>query len=80
MFLNELYSFHDVASFAFHTSDRHRAGDRKPWRGTSYDWDKKFAEVVRQAQDEGYTEPDPRLDLSGTDVMRKIMILGKGGR
>jgi aspartokinase/homoserine dehydrogenase 1 len=31
--------------------------------------------VVKQAQDEGYTEPDPRLDLSGKDVMRKIMIL-----
>src|SRR6185503_2992973 len=31
----------------------------------------------KQAQDEGYTEPDPRLDLSGTDVMRKIMILAR---
>ena len=38
---------------------------------------KAFAEVVKQAQDEGYTEPDPRLDLSGTDVMRKIMILAR---
>ena len=36
-----------------------------------------FAEVVKQAQDEGYTEPDPRLDLSGTDVMRKILILAR---
>lgn len=43
----------------------------------NYDGTKKFAEVVRQAQDEGYTEPDPRLDLSGTDVMRKIMILAR---
>ena len=42
-----------------------------------YDGEKSFAEVVRQAQDEGYTEPDPRLDLSGTDVMRKIMILAR---
>jgi aspartokinase/homoserine dehydrogenase 1 len=33
--------------------------------------------VVKQAQDEGYTEPDPRLDLGGTDVMRKIMILAR---
>jgi bifunctional aspartokinase / homoserine dehydrogenase 1 len=40
-----------------------------------YDGKTKFAAVVKQAQDEGYTEPDPRLDLSGTDVMRKIMIL-----
>ncbi len=42
-----------------------------------YNGEKKFAEVVKQAQDEGYTEPDPRLDLSGTDVMRKIMILAR---
>ena len=33
--------------------------------------------MVKQAQDEGYTEPDPRLDLSGLDVMRKIMILAR---
>jgi aspartokinase/homoserine dehydrogenase 1 len=43
----------------------------------NYDGNKKFAEVVKQAQDEGYTEPDPRLDLSGTDVMRKILILAR---
>jgi aspartokinase/homoserine dehydrogenase 1 len=43
----------------------------------NYNGKKKFAEVVRQAQEEGYTEPDPRLDLSGTDVMRKIMILAR---
>jgi aspartokinase/homoserine dehydrogenase 1 len=42
-----------------------------------YDGKSKFADVVKQAQDEGYTEPDPRLDLSGTDVMRKIMILAR---
>lgn len=42
-----------------------------------YSGDKPFSEVVRQAQEEGYTEPDPRLDLSGTDVMRKIMILAR---
>jgi aspartokinase/homoserine dehydrogenase 1 len=42
-----------------------------------YDGSRKFADVVKQAQDEGYTEPDPRLDLSGTDVMRKIMILAR---
>ncbi|MEI6947071.1 bifunctional aspartate kinase/homoserine dehydrogenase I [Paraflavisolibacter sp. H34] len=43
----------------------------------NYDGSRSFAEVVRQAQDEGYTEPDPRLDLSGKDVMRKIMILAR---
>ena len=42
-----------------------------------YDGKTPFAKVVKQAQDEGYTEPDPRLDLSGTDVMRKIMILAR---
>ncbi len=42
-----------------------------------YNGERPFAEVVRQAQKEGYTEPDPRLDLSGTDVMRKIMILAR---
>jgi bifunctional aspartokinase / homoserine dehydrogenase 1 len=42
-----------------------------------YNGKTKFATVVKQAQDEGYTEPDPRLDLSGTDVMRKIMILAR---
>jgi aspartokinase/homoserine dehydrogenase 1 len=43
----------------------------------NYDGTRKFAEVVKQAQEEGYTEPDPRLDLGGTDVMRKIMILAR---
>ena len=43
----------------------------------NYDGTKSFAEVVKQAQNEGYTEPDPRLDLSGKDVMRKIMILAR---
>jgi aspartokinase/homoserine dehydrogenase 1 len=43
----------------------------------NYNGKKSFATVVKQAQDEGYTEPDPRLDLSGKDVMRKIMILAR---
>jgi aspartokinase/homoserine dehydrogenase 1 len=43
----------------------------------NYNGERPFASVVRQAQDEGYTEPDPRLDLSGKDVMRKIMILAR---
>ena len=42
-----------------------------------YDGSRSFASVVKQAQEEGYTEPDPRLDLSGKDVMRKIMILAR---
>ena len=36
-----------------------------------------FAEIVRRAQDAGYTEPDPRLDLSGRDVLRKLIILSR---
>ena len=43
----------------------------------NYDGTIPFSKVVRQAQVEGYTEPDPRLDLGGTDVMRKIMILAR---
>ncbi|WP_018631214.1 bifunctional aspartate kinase/homoserine dehydrogenase I [Niabella aurantiaca] len=42
-----------------------------------YDGSRPFADVVKQAQEEGYTEPDPRLDLSGVDVMRKILILAR---
>ena len=36
-----------------------------------------FYDVVKQAGIEGYTEPDPRIDLSGVDVMRKILILAR---
>ncbi|MBS1590556.1 MAG: bifunctional aspartate kinase/homoserine dehydrogenase I [Bacteroidetes bacterium] len=43
----------------------------------NYNATKPFADIVKQAQEEGYTEPDPRLDLGGTDVMRKIMILAR---
>ncbi|WP_419869957.1 bifunctional aspartate kinase/homoserine dehydrogenase I [Chryseobacterium sp. CT-SW4] len=43
----------------------------------NYDGSRPFSEVVAQAQKEGYTEPDPRLDLAGTDVARKILILAR---
>ncbi len=36
-----------------------------------------FSKVVKQAMLEGYTEPDPRIDLSGVDVARKILILAR---
>ena len=36
-----------------------------------------FKEVVQRAQEEGYTEPDPKIDLSGVDVARKILILAR---
>ncbi len=37
----------------------------------------KFSEIVRQAREAGYTEPDPREDLSGADFARKFLILGR---
>jgi aspartokinase/homoserine dehydrogenase 1 len=39
--------------------------------------DVTFHDVVKQAQERGYTEPDPRDDLSGTDFMRKMLILAR---
>jgi len=36
-----------------------------------------FYDVVQAAQKEGYTEPDPKIDLSGVDVARKILILAR---
>jgi len=38
---------------------------------------KEFSEVVLKAKEEGYTEPNPLIDLSGLDVMRKILILSR---
>ena len=43
----------------------------------NYDGTTSFANIVKQAKEEGYTEPDPRLDLSGKDVARKILILAR---
>ncbi len=43
----------------------------------TYRGDITFAEVVRMAQDKGYTEPDPRDDLSGLDFARKMLILAR---
>lgn len=39
--------------------------------------DRNFVDVVKEAKAKGYTEPDPRDDLSGTDVARKILILAR---
>jgi aspartokinase/homoserine dehydrogenase 1 len=36
-----------------------------------------LSETVRRAKEEGYSEPDPRIDMSGTDVLRKLVILGR---
>ncbi len=43
----------------------------------SYDGEQPFSELVRGARREGLTEPDPRDDLSGMDVARKVVILGR---
>ena len=42
-----------------------------------YDGTTPFSAIVRDAKQRGYTEPDPRDDLSGTDVVRKLIILGR---
>ncbi|MCC5794828.1 MAG: bifunctional aspartate kinase/homoserine dehydrogenase I [Chromatiales bacterium] len=42
-----------------------------------FDGSKPFSAIVREARDAGYTEPDPRDDLSGMDVARKLIILGR---
>ena len=43
----------------------------------NYDASEPFYKVVEQAMKEGYTEPDPKIDLSGVDVARKILILSR---
>lgn len=43
----------------------------------NYKGDVKFHEVVKEAQEKGYTEPDPRDDLNGKDFMRKMLILAR---
>ena len=39
--------------------------------------DMPLSQTIRKAKDEGYSEPDPRIDLSGTDVVRKLVILAR---
>ncbi len=43
----------------------------------NYDASEPFYKVVETAMKEGYTEPDPKIDLSGVDVARKILILSR---
>ena len=42
-----------------------------------YDGSTAFSDIVREARQRGFTEPDPREDLSGMDVARKLIILGR---
>src|SRR5690606_6957763 len=44
---------------------------------SSFTEGKKFSEVVKEARAKGFTEPDPRDDLNGMDVARKILILSR---
>ena len=47
------------------------------WLFGRYDGSEPFSTCVRAARDAGYTEPDPREDLSGEDVRRKLLILAR---
>jgi bifunctional aspartokinase / homoserine dehydrogenase 1 len=47
------------------------------WLLSEYDGSKPFSELVQTAKNRGYTEPDPRDDLSGMDVARKCLILAR---
>ncbi len=47
------------------------------WLFSTYDGSVPFSTLVRQAKEMGYTEPDPRDDLSGMDVGRKVVILAR---
>ncbi len=47
------------------------------WLLSEYNGTISFSELVIRARELGYTEPDPRLDLSGTDVARKCLILAR---
>ncbi len=42
-----------------------------------WDGSKRFSNIIREAKANGYTEPDPRDDLGGMDVARKLIILGR---
>jgi len=47
------------------------------WLCAHHDGSRPFSALVRQARASGYTEPDPRVDLSGEDVRRKLLILAR---
>ncbi len=47
------------------------------WLFDRYDGMRPFSGLVREARAAGYTEPDPRIDLSGEDVRRKLLILAR---
>jgi len=44
---------------------------------TSFTGGRRFSDVVKEAKEKGFTEPDPRMDLSGLDFARKVLILAR---
>lgn len=47
------------------------------WLFNQYDGNRPFSDLLREARSLGYTEPDPRADLSGEDVARKLLIIAR---
>jgi homoserine dehydrogenase len=47
------------------------------WLFNQYDGSRPFSALLREARQFGYTEPDPRSDLSGEDVARKLLIIAR---
>ncbi len=47
------------------------------WLFNQYDGSKPFSVLLREARELGFTEPDPRSDLSGDDVARKLLIIAR---
>ncbi len=47
------------------------------WLFSTYDGSVPFSRLLRRARELGYSEPDPRMDLSGQDVARKLLILAR---
>ncbi len=47
------------------------------WLFSTYDGSQPFSRLLRRARELGYSEPDPRMDLSGQDVARKLLILAR---
>jgi len=47
------------------------------WLFNHFDGRRPFSDLLREARERGYTEPDPRVDLGGADVARKLLILAR---
>lgn len=47
------------------------------WLFNQFDGSRPFSDLLREARMRGYTEPDPRVDLAGSDVARKLLILAR---